>query len=147
MKYSEFLVPEACVELTARTKDEALGELATALADGVTGLDRLELLKLLQQREHLGTTGMGDGIAIPHAWIDELDRIVAGFCRSYDGVEFGALDGTPSHLFFVIAAPPSSRGVYLQLVSQLAAELRLAETRSRLMEANTLEELLAVFDF
>ena len=90
MKLTDILVPDACrIEMEARTKKEALRELATGLADAVDGLEGSELLDMLLEREKLGTTAMGDGIAIPHARIESLDRVLASFGRCREGEEAG----------------------------------------------------------
>ena len=82
MKLTEILVGDAClIDLKARTKKEAVRELAEALANSVEGLDGPELIQLLLERERLGSTAMGDGIAIPHARIESLQRSFPGECN------------------------------------------------------------------
>ena len=89
MKLTDILVRDACLpDMKARTKKEALRELSDALAGTVEGFDGGALLNMLLEREQLGTTAMGDGIAIPHARMESLDRLLASFGRSRQGIDF-----------------------------------------------------------
>ena len=106
MKLTDILVREACIiDMKARTKKEALRELSQLLTAEVKNLDAAGLLDMLLEREKLGTTAMGDGIAIPHARIESLDRLLASFGRSRQGVDFDSVDGRLTHLFFLLVAP------------------------------------------
>ena len=79
---------------------------------------------------------MTDPTVIPHAWIDSIGGVVAGFGRSPDGVEFGSLDGAPTHLFFTFVAPPKQRGAGLQVLADLSRILHTPGLRARLLEAS-----------
>ncbi len=87
-----------------------------------------------------------DGAAIPHAWIDSIGGVVAGFGRSPDGVDFGSLDGAPTHLFFAFVAPPKLRGAGLQVLADLSGIIRTPGLRARLLEADRFDPLLRVLD-
>lgn len=147
MKLTDILVRNACiVDLQARTKKDALRELASALARETKGLDAQELLGLLLEREKLGTTGMGDGIAIPHARIESLDRLVANFGRSGPGIDFDSVDGKPTQLFFLMVAPGREGSAHLLTLAKLSRLLSESEFRSRLQELNSVDELFRVIE-
>ena len=106
MKLTDILVRDACLpDMKAQTKKEALRELSDALANVSDGLEGAALLNMLLEREQLGTTAMGDGVAIPHARMESLDRLLASFGRSRQGVDFDSIDGKRTYLFFVLVAP------------------------------------------
>ncbi len=142
MKLTEILVGDAClVDLKARTKKEAVRELAEALANSVEGLDGPELIQLLLERERLGSTAMGDGIAIPHARIESLDRLLAGFGRSREGVDFDSLDGKPTHIFFLLVAPGREGSAHLLTLARLSRFLTNPAFRDKLQHLEAADEL------
>ncbi|MEE8558355.1 MAG: PTS sugar transporter subunit IIA [Myxococcota bacterium] len=147
MKLTEVLIQDACsLEMKARTKKEVLAELASALAPATTGLDAKGLVDLLLERERLGTTAMGDGIAIPHARVESLGRLVASFGRSRGGVDFESIDGKPTHLFFLLVAPGKEGSQHLLILARLSRLLGKPDFRARLMEVESVEELFEVFE-
>ena len=85
--------------LAAETKEQVLDELAAGVVGHHPELDHAEVLKVLQERERLGSTGIGDGIAIPHGKLKRLRKPVLAFGRSQQGIDFNALDGRKAHLF------------------------------------------------
>ena len=100
------------------------------------------LLDVIQQREALGSTGIGKGIAIPHA----RSTMVAGravlLARSSKGVDFESIDGNPAHLFFMIVAPPlETDPIYLQMLAQIVRCVRLAPARKKMLEAPDFEAI------
>ena len=142
MKLTDILVGDAClVELKARTKKDAVRELAEALANSVEGLDGPELIQLLLERERLGSTAMGDGIAIPHARIETLDRLVAGFGRSRGGVDFDSLDGKPTYLFFLLVAPGREGSAHLLTLARLSRFLTNPAFRDKLQHFEAADDL------
>jgi PTS system nitrogen regulatory IIA component len=147
MKLTEILVRDGCViEMKARTKKEVLAELATALAPTTPGLDAKELVDLLLERERLGTTAMGDGIAIPHARIESLGRLVASFGRSRSGIDFESVDGNPTHLFFLLVAPGKEGSAHLLTLAKLSRLLGRPECRMRLMDVETVDDLFRAIE-
>ncbi len=147
MKLTEILVRDACViDMKARTKKEALAELVSALAPNTPGLDAKELIDLLLERERLGTTAMGDGIAIPHTRLETLGRLVASFGRSRQGVDFESVDGDPTHLFFLLVAPGKEGSQHLLTLARLSRLLGRPEFRRRLMEVESVDELFRAFE-
>lgn len=147
MKLTDILVRDACiVEMKARTKKEALRELSEAIAASSRGLEPKELLDLLLEREKLGTTAMGDGIAIPHARIEALDRLLASFGRSPAGVDFESVDGKPTHLFFLLVAPGKEGSAHLLALARISRLLSNEQFRARLLDLGSIEELFRSFE-
>jgi PTS system nitrogen regulatory IIA component len=142
MKLTDTLVRGSCViDMKARTKKEALRELAEALSPRVASLGAPQLLDLLIEREQLGSTAMGDGIAIPHARIESLGRLEVGFGRSRAGVDFDSIDGKPTRLFFVLVAPGREGSAHLLALARLSRLLAREEFRARLLEIETVDDL------
>lgn len=147
MKLTDILVRDAClVDVRGRTKPEVLRELAESLVGAVAGLDRNELYGMLVEREKLGTTAMGDGIAIPHARIETLDRVLAVFGLSRGGVDFDSLDGRPTHLFFLLVAPGREGNSHLLLLARLSRLLGIDGFRARLREVGSTDELFRAIE-
>jgi PTS system nitrogen regulatory IIA component len=131
--------------LAAGSKREALQELAGAASAGIPELRREKVLQVLLERENLGSTGIGEGIAIPHGKLKELGGIVICFGRSRAGIPFDAVDSKPVHLFFVLLAPESAAREYLHTLAQLSRFLKNPSVRARLLQAESQEELRAIF--
>ena len=147
MKLTDILVRDACqVDVRGKTKPEVLRELSEALVAAVPGLDRAELYAMLVEREKLGTTAMGDGIAIPHARIESLDRVLAVFGLSRGGVDFDSLDGRPTHLFFLLVAPGREGSAHLLLLARLSRLLGVEDFRARLREVGSTDELFRAIE-
>ncbi len=147
MKLNDILIREACiVDMKARTKKEALRELSEVLAGSVKGLDGAGLLDMLLEREKLGTTAMGDGIAIPHARIEALDRLLASFGRSRQGVDFDSVDGKPTNLFFLLVAPGREGSAHLLTLARLSRLLSSPEFRSKLLDVESSDDLFRVLE-
>ena len=110
MKIMDILVKDAVLlDLASTGKQAALQELARSLAVAEPRLDAARLLEVLLERERLQSTGIGDGVAIPHGKLPGLDRLVASFARSRAGVDFDSIDGQPTHLFFLLVVPEHCR--------------------------------------
>jgi mannitol/fructose-specific phosphotransferase system IIA component (Ntr-type) len=147
MKLSDILVRDACrLDMKAGTKAEALVELAEALCGAVPGLASADLLAMLQERERLGTTALGDGIAIPHARLESARRLLVSFGRSAGGVEFESIDGKPTHLFFVLVAPGRQGNAHLAALAKLSLLLGSEAFRKRLERLSTADELLRAIE-
>jgi PTS system nitrogen regulatory IIA component len=127
-------------DLKARNKREVLGELAGMVANK-EGLDINELVPVLEEREKLGSTGIGDGIAIPHGKLKGLKKLVASFGRSAKGVNFDSLDGKPAHLFFLLMAPENTAGMHLKALARISRLLKDTKLRERLLESKTTQEV------
>jgi len=122
--------------LAAGTKAEVLKELAEGAALECPGLKVDDIVSVLQEREHLGTTGKGGGFAIPHGKIKGLEKILICFGRSVDGVPFDALDSKSVHLFFFLLTPEEESEPYLECLAQLTRFLNNFHIRTMLMNAS-----------
>jgi len=145
MKITELLT-EATVTMTVSGsgKTEAIGELAKLL-DGAGKLaDVQRFMEAVLRREDQGTTGIGDGIAIPHAKSSAVKEAAIAFGKSEKGVDFASLDGKPVHLIFMIAAPEGADNQHLEALSRLSELLMKKEVREGLMKASSPDEVLEV---
>ncbi len=111
-------------ELQARNKTEVLAELVAVLAQKVPSLDAEAAFRVLKDRESLGSTGIGEGVAIPHGKLEGLDRIVLVVGRSSEGVDFDALDRKPCHIFFMVLAPEQVAGMHLRILASITRLLK-----------------------
>ncbi len=136
MKIAELLNPAAIAgDLQSTGKDAVLAELAEVLVQASGDLNRDEVLRVLQEREVLGSTGIGEGVAIPHGKLGKLERLLLAFGRSRRGVDFDSMDGRPAHLFFLLVAPEESVGVHLKTLARISKLLKNPTVRRRLTEA------------
>ncbi len=142
MKIQEIVPPEAILDdLRADTKEGVLRELSEVIAKSVPKLSVESLAAILMERESLGSTGIGDGVAIPHGKVAGIERLVAAFGRSRNGVQFHSLDGKPAHLFFLIMAPENSAGMHLKALARISRLLKDERFRRSLLEAAGVDEL------
>lgn len=140
MRLSEYVRRDRVIaELAATDKPRALTELA-AMAAG-SSLDAGAVNAVLLDRERLGTTAVGGGIAIPHGKMPGLTDMVLVFARSGKGIDFGAPDGKPCHLFFTVLAPEGAAGKHLGLLGAIARLSKDSDFTARLMQAQTADEL------
>ncbi|NLC72049.1 MAG: PTS sugar transporter subunit IIA [Desulfuromonadaceae bacterium] len=142
MKISELLRTEAInSELKAKGKNEALAEMVDAMMKIQNGLDREEVIRVLLEREKLGSTGIGDGVAIPHGKLRGLKDLFISFGRSRGGVEFDSMDGKPVNLVFLLVAPEESVGVHLKTLARISKLLKNPAVRQRLVGASGSQEI------
>jgi PTS system nitrogen regulatory IIA component len=147
MKIMEILVKDAVIlNLGVRTKNEVLGEMAAALAKVEPQIDADRLLEVLLEREALQSTGIGEGVAIPHGKMVGLDRLVASFARSAEGVDFDSIDGQPTHHFFLLVVPEHSGGRYLKALARISRFFRDAAFRQKLAGGETLEDVIGAIE-
>ena len=145
MKIMDILNKDCIIpELRSKNKGEVLEELTGALLNTKANLDKEALVAVLLERERLGSTGIGDGIAIPHGKVQDLDELVLSFGRSTEGIEFDSMDGRPTHLFFLLIAPENSAGIHLRALAKISRLLKSGQFRQRLLEAETSEALFQV---
>ncbi len=136
MKLGEYLEPEyVLADVQATTKQDVLREMLKPL-QGVSGVDVEKALDILLEREKLGTTGIGDGIAIPHGKLESLDRILLTVGRSAKGVDFAALDQKPCRIFFMVLAPEQAAGMHLRILAHISRLLKNEGFRERMLEAD-----------
>jgi PTS system nitrogen regulatory IIA component len=142
MKLSEILDQENIIpQLKAKDKKGVLEELAEAVLRHQPSLDKNSLVRVLLERERLGSTGIGDGVAIPHGKLPGLTQPTISFGRSLKGLDFDSMDGQPAFLFFLLVAPENSASVHLKALAKIAKILKNSAFRKLLMEAPGKPEL------
>ena len=142
MKIAQFLSPQAVVsDLSAQSKPEVLRELSAQLSRAQPQLQPDRLIEVLQEREKLGSTGIGDGVAIPHGKLNGLGQLSACFGVSRRGVDFDAIDGKPTHLFFALIAPENSAGIHLKALARISRLFKNATFRQSILQAKTPAEI------
>ncbi|MCP8969581.1 PTS fructose transporter subunit IIABC [Ectobacillus ponti] len=134
------------LDLKASTKAQAVTELVKKLQDAGKLADAAKFEEAIWAREKQSTTGIGEGIAIPHAKTSAVQTPAIAFGRSKAGVDYEALDGQPSHLFFMIAAPEGANNAHLETLARLSSLLMNSEFRAKLENASTEADVLAAID-
>jgi PTS system nitrogen regulatory IIA component len=143
MKILDVLQPEAIlVDLKAQDKKGVIEELAAPVAR-IAGTRPHDLVRVLMERERLGSTGIGNGIGIPHGKLKSMDRLLLGFGLSRQGVDFDAMDHRPTHIFFLLVTPENSTGLHLKLLARISRLLKDESFKQHLMRAANREEILA----
>jgi fructose-specific phosphotransferase system IIA component len=133
--------------LKAKTKNGVLAELADLLLSQNKIADKEILLKMLHQRESLGSTGIGKGIAIPHGRSLATPHLIIAFGKSEKGIPYDAMDGKPVHLFFMIIAPYKDRqNLYLVALGKLVEMLSKKKTRDGLLRVDTFQEFRTIIE-
>ena len=122
-------------DLKSRDKEEVLGEMVNDISYMVAPIDTETVLKALLDREKLGTTGIGHGVAIPHGKIKGLPELKVFFGRSRKGVNFSSMDSLPVHLVFLILAPENSAAAHLKVLASISHLLKSQDFRVKLMDA------------
>ena len=144
MKILDALPREAIiVDLKAIDKKGVLEELVVPIAQ-IAGIDREELVKVLMERERLGSTGIGEGIGIPHGKIRGLESLILGFGRSQKGVDFDSMDGMPAHIFFLLITPENSTGLHLKLLARISRILKNDPFKEKLLHATSRDEIYSI---
>ena len=131
-------------DLAGRTKDEILAEMVEVVSTSDAVGDADALLRAVREREQLLSTGIGLGIAIPHARIGSVRRFVVAVGRHASGIEFGAIDGRPVNIVVLIAGPQDAQKPYLELLAQLSRRLKLQEVRTRIAAGASADEVVAL---
>ena len=130
--------------LQATAKKEVLREIAVKVGEQYPETGAENVYSALLERESLGSTGVGDGIAIPHAKLASLHQLLVFFARSEKGVHFDAHDSRPVHLFFIMLAPSAASASYLATLAKLSRFLKSETIRNRLLQASGVEPILTV---
>lgn len=133
-------------ELKSKSKKEVLYELSEAFLRGNINIDLDAMVEVLLEREKLGSTGIGDGIAIPHGKLPGLDNLIVSFGRSHTGIDFDSLDGKPVHIFFLLMAPENSAGQHLKALAKISRMLKEEDFRKKLMNTATLDDIYHVIE-
>jgi len=144
MKICDVLQKEAILaDLKAQNKKGILEELVVPVTE-IAQVNQEDLVKVLLEREHLGSTGIGGGIGIPHGKMKDLESLVLGFGLSRKGVDFESLDGKPAHIFFLLVTPENSTGLHLKLLARISRILKNETFKDRLLGASDRDEILDI---
>ena len=145
MKITDFLnVHSVIPALTCREKTAVIEEMAGLLAACHPELDRNKVLDVWLERERISTTAIGEGVAIPHGKLADVEQVWGVFARSLEGIDFASLDGAPTHLFFALIAPQNAAADHLKALARISRLLKDEAFRRRLMEAQTQQELYTI---
>ncbi|MFW5799960.1 MAG: PTS sugar transporter subunit IIA [Spirochaetota bacterium] len=148
MELVDLITEEMCsVSMSAKSKDDALIEISQFLKNSpkTEHLSTDEIIKSLRNRESLGSTGFGDGIAIPHSKMKNIDEFVVALMISKKGVDFDSLDGKKSHIFFVVLAPASKPEQHIKLLAAISRVVKSKSVRKELIASNTPTALYETF--
>jgi len=139
LRVVDFLSPGAIIPTLAGVSKEAvLSEMSAFVAARQTppgSIDAQALLRVLEEREQLASTAIGDGIAIPHGKLDTIDHLVGVLGRSVPGLAFDSIDGKPTHIVFMLVAPSNAAGIHLTALARLSRLFRDPGFRQRLIES------------
>jgi len=142
LKISELIGDDLIIgELKGGAKLEVLQEFASLLYDAGKVDDKEGLTRVLAARESLGSTGIGDGVAIPHGKLKGLKGLVLAFGRSRAGIDFDSLDGEPAHLFFLLLAPDDAPGEHLKALARISRMMKNSDLRESLLKAASVKEI------
>ena len=147
MKLMDFLIPDAIEpDMKSATKTDAIRELVALLKRAGSITEEDAVAEVVLEREELGTTGIGEGIAVPHGKSGAVESLLAAFGRSVRGIDFEALDNQPVHLFFLLVAPKNSTGPHLIALARISRLLKNRDFRKALMDAKDKAEILTMFE-
>jgi fructose-specific phosphotransferase system IIA component len=132
------------LDFEADNKEQAIEKFIVALQETGAIKEPDALKDAIFEREKLGTTGVGGGIAMPHARSSAIKSLTVAFFRSNEGIDFKSIDDQPVHLIFVLLAPISSGGPYLKLLAKISRLLRSDDFRNSLLEAKTAAEIMEI---
>ena len=145
MRLSEFLSPPSVVaDLTGRSKADVLRELAQVLSRAAPSISADQLFGVLSERERECSTGVGEGVAIPHGKLPGLPGLIAAFGVVRGGVDFQALDGKPTSLFFALVAPENSAGAHLKALARISRLFKQAAFRQSILSAKSGDEMYSL---
>jgi PTS system nitrogen regulatory IIA component len=144
MKICDVLHKEAILaDLKAQNKKGILEELVAPVAT-IAKVQQENLVRVLLERERLGSTGIGGGIGIPHGKMKNLENLVLGYGLSRKGVDFESLDGKPAHIFFLLVTPENSTGLHLKLLARISRILKNETFKNKLLGAGDRDEIFAI---
>lgn len=132
------------LDLKETNKTKLIGELVDLIGQSKELKDKKTLLNLILKREKLGSTGIGNGVAIPHAKSDKVNNSVIGFARHSQGVDFGALDGEKTYIFFILASAEANVGGHLKILADIAHLVKDKFIVERLKNAKDKKEVLKI---
>lgn len=142
MESSTLIPPERVLsDSTASSKRALLTEMASSLS----ALDPDRVLEVVMAREHLGSTGIGHGVAIPHGRMPDLNQPIVALARHVEGIEFDAIDGKPVHIVILLLVPDNEDRTHLELLAKLARVLQQNHIRDAIMHADKPELISEIF--
>ena len=145
MKISDILKKEHIIkELDSRDKKNVLDELSSFLENEGEITSKENLLAALIEREKLGSTGIGENVAIPHAKISEIDKIITVFGRSKNGVEFESLDQKTVNFIFLVIAPENSTGQHLKVLARISRLFKNPSLRESVLRTNEADQIYSI---
>ena len=144
MKILEVLQKEAILENLVSTDKKGILEELVAPVAKLANVGEEGLVKVLLDREQLGSTGIGGGVGIPHGKLKNLDNIVLGFGLSKKGVDFESMDGKPTHVFFLLVTPENSTGLHLKMLARISRLLKDEPFKEQLVNASSQEEIFSI---
>ncbi len=145
MRLTDFLRPEFCVmDLKAGNKEAAIKELASVMMASGKLNDKEDFIKHIMERERLGSTGIGNHVAIPHTPTQSVDGLVVAFGRSVNGIDFQSLDGDEVNLIFLLGTNPNELGIYLKFLATLSRLLNNRQFREEFMAADSADAVIEV---
>ena len=146
MKFCDYLREDRTnIHMKARTKDEAIKELAELLRDAEEVTDFDGFVRDVYEREKLASTGIGNRTAAPHARTDEVNRFVIAVGKSEDGIDFDSIDGVPVNVVFLMGTPKSPLGDYLKMLAHLMRLLKERDFVDNLVKAKSAGEVISYF--
>ena len=144
MKILDVLQKEAIItDLKSMNKPGVLNELV-APAARLSNTSPEEMVRVLMEREGLGSTGIGDGIGIPHGKLNGIDQTILGFGISKKGVDFESIDGKPTYLFFLLITPENATDIHLKLLARISRLLKKDPFKELLVNASTRDEVISI---
>ena len=146
MKILEVLAKESILEDLKGTDKKSILEELVGPVSKISGVDADLLVKVLLDREQLGSTGIGGGVGIPHGKLKELESLVLGFGLSRNGVDFESMDGKPTHIFFLLLTPENSTGLHLKALARISRLLKNDSFREKLLNAADRDEIYSVIE-
>ena len=145
MKITDILKKEHIIDnLVSTDKASTLEELSSFLKNKGLVLNKETLLNALMGRELLGSTGIGENVAIPHAKISEIDQIITMFGRSIKGIEFDSLDKKPVHFIYLVLAPMNSSGQHLKVLARISRLLKNKPLRESIISATETNQIYSI---
>ncbi len=134
------------VDLKGESKEEIITELVNSLPIGDAITDRDQALQAVLDREKIMSTGIGDGIAIPHGKSAAVNELVAAMGTQRRGMDFDALDGEPAYVFFLLVSPTRSSGPHIKALARISRLLKNEEFTKKLINASSAEEIIAAIE-
>ncbi len=132
------------MDLHSREKMLVIREMIDRLKQAGEIANWIDCLNVISEREQLKTTGIGEGIAIPHARTNAVKSLVIAFARSREGIDFKSIDGQPVHLIFMLVSPPPDAGLYLNALARICALLRRKDFKESLIKADNAQEIISL---